>query len=71
MDDDASFFFFASTYEALEEAYLRPRYDGFLGFQDRAGDLVHGYLREGGDPDAMLDRLDAAYRASLGVGAER
>jgi multiple sugar transport system substrate-binding protein len=71
MDDDASFFFFASTYEALEEAYLRPRYDGFLGFQERAGDLVHGYLREGGDPDAMLDRLDAAYRASLGVGAER
>jgi multiple sugar transport system substrate-binding protein len=59
------------TVEALDLAYLRPRYDGFLGFQDAAGDLVHGYLRDGGDPDVVLDRLDAAYRASLGVGADR
>jgi multiple sugar transport system substrate-binding protein len=59
------------TVGALDRAYLRPRYDGFLGFQDQAGDLVHGYLRDGGDPDVVLDRLDAAYRASLGVGADR
>jgi multiple sugar transport system substrate-binding protein len=59
------------TVGALDQAYLRPRYNGFLRFQDQAGDLVHGYLRDGGDPDVALDRLDAAYRASLGVGANR
>jgi multiple sugar transport system substrate-binding protein len=56
--------FFSSTLPALDAAYLRPRYDGFLAFQDIAGDLVHGYLRRGGDPDDVLDRIDEAYRAS-------
>jgi multiple sugar transport system substrate-binding protein len=65
--------FFADTLGALDAAYLRPRYEGFLDFQDEAGDLVHRYLRDGGDPDAVLDALDASYRASLGTraGAER
>jgi multiple sugar transport system substrate-binding protein len=56
--------FFSSTLPALDAAYLRPRDDGFLGFQDTAGDLVHGFLRDGGEPDDVLDRIDAAYRAS-------
>ena len=63
--------FFHSTLEALDQAYLRPRHAGFLGFQYEAGDLVHAYLREGGDADAVLGALDAAYRASLAVGADR
>lgn len=57
--------FFADTLDALDAAYLRPRYDGYLGFQDEAGDLVHGFLRTGGDVDRVLDALDASYRASL------
>src|SRR4029450_8527321 len=38
------------TLGALDVALLRPRHDGFLGFQATAGDLVHGWLRDGGDP---------------------
>jgi len=56
--------FFSSTLPALDAAYLRPRYDGFLGFQDGAGELVHRYLRDGGDADEVLDAIDVAYRAS-------
>jgi multiple sugar transport system substrate-binding protein len=65
--------FFADTLDAVDAAYLRPRYDGFLAFQDEGGNLVHGHLRDGGDADAALDALDASYRASLGTraGAER
>ncbi len=63
--------FFADTLDALDAAYLRPRYDGFLRFQDEAGGLVHRSLREGGDPAPVLDAIDASYRSSLGVGAER
>lgn len=65
--------FFASTLGALDEAYLRPRSHGFLGFQDGAGDLVHGYLRTGEGADRVLEALDASYRASLvtTAGADR
>jgi multiple sugar transport system substrate-binding protein len=65
--------FFADTLDALDAAYLRPRYDGFLMFQEEAGALVHGHLGDGGDADAVLDALDASYRASLDrrAGAQR
>jgi multiple sugar transport system substrate-binding protein len=57
--------FFADTLAALDAAYLRPRYDGFLGFQEAGGALIHAWLRDGGDASRVLDDLDAAYRASL------
>jgi multiple sugar transport system substrate-binding protein len=70
VDADANGFF-SSTLPALDAAYLRPRYDGFLAFQDAAGELVHAYLREGGDADEVLDRIDEAYRASKPEVSER
>jgi multiple sugar transport system substrate-binding protein len=65
--------FFRDTLDALDAACLRPRHDGFLAFQDEAGDLVHGFLRTGGDADAVLDALDESYRASFvtTAGADR
>jgi multiple sugar transport system substrate-binding protein len=57
--------FFADTLAALDAAYLRPRYDGVLGFQEAGGDLIHAWLREGGDAGVVLDDLDARYCASL------
>lgn len=61
----ASSGFFQDTLAAVDAAYLRPRYDGFIWFQAEAGSLVHAFLREPAHPDATLARLDAAYRASL------
>jgi multiple sugar transport system substrate-binding protein len=57
--------FFADTLATLDAAYLRPRYDGVLGFQEAGGELIHAWLQEGGDAGAILDVLDARYRASL------
>lgn len=57
--------FFLNTLPALDQAYLRPRYAGYIPFQDRAGPVVQRYLREGGDPRAALDELDGLYRASV------
>ena len=62
--------FFRDTLDALDAAYLRPRHDGFLTFQDEGGELVHGYLRTGEDADRVLDMIDASYRASLMTRAE-
>lgn len=56
--------FFANTRETLETAWLRPRYDGYMGFQDNGGDIVHACLTGEIDMETALDRLDAAYRES-------
>ena len=57
--------FFRDTLLTLDDAYLRPRYAGYIPFQDHAGPVVHRYLREGGDPRAPLAVLDTLYRDSL------
>lgn len=57
--------FFADTLGAIESAYLRPRYFGFMEFQDRAGVLLHEALFAGEPADAVLPRLEELYRASL------
>ena len=50
--------FFKDTFQTLDEAYLRPRYDGYLHFQDEAGSLVHHYLVTGGNPRAVMDKME-------------
>ena len=57
--------FFRDTLDAVEAAYLRPRYDGVLGFQDAAGALVHAFVRDPSDPERTLSRIEDAHRASL------
>ena len=63
--------FFHDTLAAVDAALLRPRHDGFLAFQAAAGDLVHGHLRAGGDPDLVLAAIDAAWEASQAEHAGR
>jgi len=57
----ASHDFFRSTLSTLDQAYLRPRYDGYLHFQDHAAPVVQGYLRDAGDPRQILRQLDRIY----------
>jgi multiple sugar transport system substrate-binding protein len=57
--------FFRDTLQTLDEAYLRPRHDGAIPFQDEAGLLVHAFLRDGGDPRAVARAIDHRYRESL------
>jgi multiple sugar transport system substrate-binding protein len=57
--------FFAETLPTLDEAWLRPRYSGYIPFQDRAGEIVHRFLKEGGNSGATLAAIDRAYRESL------
>lgn len=57
--------FFADVLPALDNAYLRPRFNGYMYFQDHAGDYVRDYVRDGGDPLDVLKRLDRLYHISL------
>ncbi|MFV0358637.1 ABC transporter substrate-binding protein [Tropicimonas sp.] len=58
--------FMKNTRVTLETAWVRPRYDGYMAFQDRGGDIVHACLRGDVGVRETLDRLDAAYRESRG-----
>ena len=58
--------FFSGTLDTLDRAYLRPRYDGYLYFQDRAGIVLRDYLKDGGDENSVLEQLNRLYRESKG-----
>jgi multiple sugar transport system substrate-binding protein len=50
--------FFRATLGSLDAATLRPRHDGFLAWQDRAGAAIHAHLSRGGDTQALLSGLE-------------
>jgi multiple sugar transport system substrate-binding protein len=56
--------YFRDTLATLDRAFVRPRYPGYLHFQDRAGEPIHAWLRNGaeGNPDDVLNALDGQYR---------
>jgi multiple sugar transport system substrate-binding protein len=56
--------FFINTLPALDRAFLRPRYPGYLRFQVQAGAPIRDYLHYGGDERMLLERLDSLYRES-------
>jgi multiple sugar transport system substrate-binding protein len=53
--------FFLNTLPTLDAAWVRPRWPGFIAFQDAASASIHNYLRgSGGDEVAVLASFDAA-----------
>jgi multiple sugar transport system substrate-binding protein len=62
--------FFKKTLSTLDAAYMRPRFDGYLRFQEGAGVILHEYLRAGGDSGKVLDELNALLRYVRSTGPE-
>ena len=64
--------YFRNTLPCLDRAYLRPRYPGSLAFQDRDGGGVpiREYMRDGGDPRAVMETLNRMYRETREDGSE-
>lgn len=56
--------FFKNTLETLDNSYLRPRYNGYLQFQDYGGDYIQSYVKNGGNAKLILDELNNLYRKS-------
>jgi multiple sugar transport system substrate-binding protein len=54
--------FFRNTLATLDDAWVRPRFPGFISFQDAASNLVHDYLVHGGSEASVLDAMDKALR---------
>ncbi len=58
-------YFFRDTLNTLDKAYLRPRYDGYLHFQDGGGPIVREFLLDQADAKATLKQLQKVYEDSL------
>jgi multiple sugar transport system substrate-binding protein len=52
--------FFTLTLSTLDAAWVRPRFPGFIAFQEVASNLVHHYLVHGGSESSVLNKMDEA-----------
>jgi multiple sugar transport system substrate-binding protein len=57
--------FFRNTLRSMQEAWIRPRYNGYIHFQEAAGIPLVRYLREGGVESVLWETLDRIYCESL------
>lgn len=55
---------FSASRQSIEQAWIRPRYPGYLKVQAAGGDLVEAHLRGNLAQEALFDRLDALHRAA-------
>jgi len=56
--------FFRATRATQEEAFVRPRYSGYVPLQTSGGNALQEILRDGQDGEAVLEKLDGLYRDS-------
>lgn len=57
--------YFQSTLPTLDAAFVRPRYNGYLHFQDRAGLPVQQYLVNDKKEEDVLNEINQLYRSSF------
>jgi multiple sugar transport system substrate-binding protein len=57
--------FFSQVLPVMDNGYMRPRYDGYLHFQDHAGMPLQKCLMEEGDPEVALNEMNSIYQQSL------
>jgi multiple sugar transport system substrate-binding protein len=57
--------FFITLLPLMDNGYIRPRYHGYLYFQDHAGAPLQAFLQKGGSAANTLDKMNAFYQASF------
>lgn len=57
--------YFRNVLPVMDNGYVRPRYNGYLHFQDLAGDPLQACLLENGDPVKALKEMNVFYRQSI------
>jgi multiple sugar transport system substrate-binding protein len=57
--------YFRNTLDTVDAAYLRPQYNGYVEFQNRAGAEVHLYLRGQQSVADTIAAMNEAYSSSV------
>lgn len=55
---------YRDTRATMDQCWIRPRYDGYLAFQEAGGDLIESHLRGDMAEAALLDRLSELHAAA-------
>ena len=58
--------FYRATWRTLEGAWLRPRHDGYMGFQQAASDRINEGLIGTHEGGRVIDDLNRLFRESFG-----
>jgi multiple sugar transport system substrate-binding protein len=58
--------FYRATRATLEGAWVRPRHDGYMGFQEAGAEAINQALTKGGDGDRLVAELNRMFRQSFG-----
>lgn len=53
---------YSATVGTLTTSYIRPRFDGWIAFQDELSERVRELLDDAQDPGAAVDRIEDDYR---------
>ena len=59
--------FFKHTLETLEASWLRPRYDGYMYYQDHAGTAINKYLASETSAELTINELKIIFEKSFYV----
>ncbi|WNO54092.1 extracellular solute-binding protein [Stakelama saccharophila] len=57
--------FYRATRKTLDRAWLRPRHDGYMGFQHDASERLNRGLKAGEEPASIIAALNTRFRESL------
>jgi multiple sugar transport system substrate-binding protein len=57
--------FYRATRATLEGAWVRPRHDGYMAYQEQGSARLLDGLRKADEPGAIVDDLNRMFRESL------
>ena len=59
--------FFKNTLKTLDKSWLRPRYDGYMYYQDKAGTLINNFLKGENSIDFTINEMKKEFDKSFYV----
>ena len=57
--------FFNNTRDTLEGAWVRPRHNGYMKFQDMSGDIINDFLKNNLKEQDIYDKLNYEFKKSF------
>ena len=57
--------FFRNTRNTLEKSWVRPRHNGYMNFQDEAGNIINEFLYKYIDEIKVYEKLKSEYKKSF------
>jgi multiple sugar transport system substrate-binding protein len=57
--------FYRGSRDTLESSWIRPRYDGYMAFQQQGSDCINSGLLRGKPPEQIVEMLNRLFSASF------